>query len=175
MNLERPRAEDPYKKLPTVGTFSLTSTDVADCVPMNIRHSSDGGDLSPQLAWRGFPLGTRSFAVSCFDPDAPTPSGFWHWTWLNLPINMTELPTGFATPDAQVPAGVIKATNDGGTLGFVGAAPPPGDMFHRYYFAIHALDVEYLDLPQGIGCTPASFNIGFHTLARAVIAPTYRR
>jgi Raf kinase inhibitor-like YbhB/YbcL family protein len=175
MKLDRTRAEDPYSRLPKVPSFTLTSTDVADGKPMKVAQSQDGGSISPQLAWSGFPLATRSFAVSCYDPDAPTPAGFWHWTWLNLPIDMTELPTGFGKPDAKLPPGAIRALNDAGTLGYAGAAPPLGDMFHRYYFAVHALDVAYLDLPDGLSCTQAAFNIGAHTLARAVIAPTYQR
>ncbi len=109
--------------------------------------------------------------VTCFDPDAPTPSGFWHWVLVDVPADVTSLPTGAAAND--LPGKAFHVRNDGGGLGFTGAAPPEGDMPHRYYFVVHAVDVESLELPDG--ATPAflGFNLFSHTLARAVLVGTY--
>ncbi|MDR2930926.1 MAG: YbhB/YbcL family Raf kinase inhibitor-like protein [Propionibacteriaceae bacterium] len=174
MDLRRPYPPDPYTLLPEVASFQLTSDDVIAGQLMDSRFSQDGDNLSPHLAWAGAPRQTVSFAVSCFDPDAPTPSGFWHWTVLNLPTDITSLPRGFGDPEASWPYDMIRARNDGGTLGYIGAAPPVGDHPHRYVFAVHALDAK-LDLPQGIPCTPAAFTMVFHTIARATLTPTYSR
>ena len=92
MSLERPRAEDPDAMLPATGRFEVSSNEVSDGMPLPARHSVSGGDASPHLRWSGAPAGTRSYVVTCFDPDAPTPSGFWHWVAVDLPANTNELP-----------------------------------------------------------------------------------
>ncbi|WP_305787341.1 YbhB/YbcL family Raf kinase inhibitor-like protein [Symbioplanes lichenis] len=173
MSLERPTAPDPYDLLPAVPAFTVTSTDVTDGQQLDelYVHTSVGGkNLSPQLAWSGFPAETRGFVVTCFDPDAPTGSGFWHWVVVNLPASVTELPRG-ADP---LPDGAFSIRSDYGDSGYGGAAPPPGDRPHRYVFAVHAIDVDRLEV--GEGATPAyvGFNLAFHTLARATIRPTYQ-
>ncbi|WP_306204912.1 YbhB/YbcL family Raf kinase inhibitor-like protein [Actinoplanes sp. RD1] len=173
MSLERPTAPDPYDLLPAVPEFTVTSTDVTDGQQLDelYVHTSVGGkNLSPQLAWSGFPAETRGFVVTCFDPDAPTGSGFWHWVVVNLPASVTELPRG-ADP---LPDGAFSIRSDYGDSGYGGAAPPPGDRPHRYVFAVHAIDVDRLEV--GEGATPAyvGFNLAFHTLARATIRPTYQ-
>jgi len=174
MNLERPYPPDPYSLLPQVPAFVLTSEDVATGQPMDALFAEDGGNTSPQLSWNGAPAETVAYAVSCFDPDAPTPSGYWHWTILNLPSNVTSMPRGAGGEQYELPTGVIRARNDGGTLGYIGAAPPSGDHAHRYFFAVHALDAV-IDVADGVPCTPAAFMSVFHTIARATIAPTYQR
>ena len=177
MNLDRPYPPEPYSLLPVVPSFALTSEDVAAGEPMDVRHTQDWQDavgVSPQLSWSDAPAETKAFVLSCFDPDAPTPAGFWHWTILNLPATLTSVPRDFGNPDKALPAGAVRARNDGGTLGYIGAAPPPGDRAHRYVFAVHALD-EPIDVPDGVGCTPAAFMSLFHTIARATLAPTYQR
>ncbi len=174
MTLERPIAPDPYELLPTVPSFTLTSADVRDGEPMDATyaHPSVGGeDLSPHLAWSGFPAETKGFVVTCFDPDAPTGSGFWHWVLVNLPAGVTELPRG-ASGDAL--GGAFAVRNDYSQQDYGGAAPPSGDHPHRYLFAVHALDVEHLDVTPDASPAYVGFNLAFHTLARAVIRPTYQ-
>jgi len=172
MSLERPVAPDPYALLPAVPAFVLTSTDVTDGQPIDPRfaHGSVGGqNVSPQLSWTGFPEATRSFVVSCLDPDAPTGSGFWHWVVVDIPVSVTELPTG-----ADLPAGAFCVRNDFGDRGYLGPAPPAGDRPHRYIFVAHAVDVEHLDVTADSPPAVVGFNLAFHTLARAVIRPTFQ-
>ncbi|MCB7137313.1 YbhB/YbcL family Raf kinase inhibitor-like protein [Cellulosimicrobium marinum] len=175
----RPPAPDPYAQLPAVPTFALTSSDLAEGATMPDAHVASGGDRSPALAWSGAPEGTRSFVVSCFDPDAPTPAGFWHWTVADLPATVTALPTGAGSPDGgSLPDGAFQVRHDGGDPGYTGAAPPPGDRPHRYVFAVHALDVDSLADTAGLGpdATPTAvaFNALFRTLARATLTVTYQ-
>ncbi|GAA0451975.1 hypothetical protein Ade02nite_77060 [Paractinoplanes deccanensis] len=173
MSLDRAVAPDPYDLLPQVPSFTVTSTDMQDGRPLDdlFAHPSAGGkNVSPQLAWSGFPDETRGFVVTCFDPDAPTGSGFWHWVLVNLPATVTELPRG-ADP---LPGDAFCVRNDYGERTYGGSAPPPGDRPHRYVFAVHAIDVDKLDV--GPDATPAyvGFNLAFHTLARATMRPTYQ-
>ena len=173
MSLERPVAPDPYDLLPAVASFSLTSKDVTDGEPLDALfiHTSAGGEnQSPQLAWSGAPGETRGYAVTCFDPDAPTGSGFWHWVLVNVPVSVTELERG-ADP---LPEGAFCVRNDYGEANYGGSAPPPGDRPHRYVFAVHALDVDRLDVGPEASPAYVGFNLAFHTLARAVIRPTYQ-
>ncbi|MFV2102309.1 YbhB/YbcL family Raf kinase inhibitor-like protein [Micromonospora sp. LOL_024] len=174
MTLERPIAPDPYELLPTVAKFTLASDDVQNGEPMDAAHAhgSTGGDnVSPHLVWSDFPSETKGFVVTCFDPDAPTGSGFWHWVLVNLPADVTELPRGAS---GDVLRGAFTVRNDFGEHGFGGAAPPAGDRPHRYVFAVHALDVERLDVTPEAMPAYVGFNLAFHTLARATIRPTYQ-
>lgn len=179
MSLDRPIAPDPYELLPAVARFDLTSDDIHDGEKMTLNHVSDGlagANLSPHLRWSGAPDGTASYVVTCFDPDAPTPSGFWHWTAVDLPVSTTSLPRGAGAVDGSgLPSPAFHVRNDGGTLGYAGAAPPEGDRPHRYYFVVHAVDVATLG--PGPDASPAvvAFNLAFHTLARAQIVPTFSR
>jgi Raf kinase inhibitor-like YbhB/YbcL family protein len=174
MSLERPVAPDPYELLPQVGTFDVTSSDVRDGDQLPDTQVFEGGNTSPQLSWSGFPDGTRSFVVTCFDPDAPTPSGFWHWVAVNLPATTTSVDTGAGASDATLPGDAFHVRNDYGTKNFGGAAPPKGDHPHRYYFVVHAVDVDKLDVDGDASPAVVSFNLAFHTLARAIITPTYQ-
>jgi Raf kinase inhibitor-like YbhB/YbcL family protein len=173
MSLDRPVAPDPYELLPKAGSFTVTSTDVTDGQQLSDDQAFAGGNTSPQLSWSGFPAETKAFVVTCFDPDAPVVSGFWHWVLVNLPATVTELPTGAGTAE-RLDNGAFHTRNDFGTKNFGGAAPPAGDQVHRYYFVVHAIDVEALDVDSDASPAVVGFNLAFHTLARAIITPTYQ-
>lgn len=173
---------DPYTFLPEVPSFALTSTDIADGERLAAPHTSGafgvpgGEDRSPQLSWSGFPEGTESFAVTVFDPDAPTASGFWHWAVFGIPASVTTLPADAgAQGGAQLPAGAVQLRNDGGFAGYIGAAPPPGHGPHRYFTVVHALDVESLEVPADASPAFLGFNLFGHTLGRATITPVFEQ
>jgi Raf kinase inhibitor-like YbhB/YbcL family protein len=169
------RDYDPYARLDPVPSFSLTSDDVTDGQPLKAaQYGADAGgqDVSPQLSWSGAPAGTKGFAVTVYDPDAPTGSGFWHWAVANIPATVTSLPAGAGSQGGTLPGGATPVLNEMRLPHFIGATPPQGTGVHRYYVVVHAVDVDHLDLdPQG---TPAvlGFNLHFHTLGRAILVGT---
>lgn len=170
---------NPYDFLPELPDFTLTSADITDGRPLKMAQVSGimgagGEDVSPQLSWSGFPEQTRSFAVTIFDPDAPTASGFWHWAVANLPATVTELPAGVGD-GSLLPGNALTLVNDAGMRRYVGAAPPAGHGRHRYFVAVHALDVEKLDLAEDASPAYLGFNVFMHAIARAVIHGTYEQ
>jgi Raf kinase inhibitor-like YbhB/YbcL family protein len=176
MDLTRPLPPDPYSMLPQVPSLELTSPDVTDGAPLAADFTVDGAGTSPALTWSGAPAATKSFVVSCFDPDAPTPSGYWHWNLVDLPDTTTALPRGAGAADGSgLPDGAYQVRHDGGSPGFAGAAPPPGDHAHRYVFAVHAVDVPRLGVGPDASNAVVAFNLAFHTLARGVLVGTYQR
>lgn len=177
MSLERTQAPDPYRFLPRVDSFVVVSDDVEEGSTLDsdhVHHSGGGGNTSPHLRWSGFPEETKSFAVTVFDPDAPTASGWWHWQVIDIPVEVTELPRGAGDADgASLPAGAVQMRNDYGDPGFGGAGPPPGDPAHRYFFVVHALDVDRLDLDPDTPAAIVGFHLTAHALARATLVGTY--
>ncbi|WP_283139038.1 YbhB/YbcL family Raf kinase inhibitor-like protein [Rhizohabitans arisaemae] len=166
----------PYEYLPPVPSLTVESDDIADGERLGSRHlfngwGMPGENLSPHLRWSGFPAETKSFAVTCFDPDAPTGSGFWHWLLFDLPADVTELPTG-AGGGVGLPAGAAHARNDFGTMEYGGAAPPPGPP-HRYVFAVHALGCDKLGLDSDTSAAVVGFTITANTLARGYLVPVW--
>lgn len=174
MTLERPRAEDPYLKLPAVPSFTVTSSDVTEGEPLPTSAVASGDNRSPALAWEGAPDGTKSFTVTCYDPDAPTPSGFWHWVAVDLPADTTSLVAGAGGSDETLPGKGFHLRNDIGHASYDGAAPPEGDEPHRYYYVVHAVSEDALGVDVEASPAVASFNLAFKTLGRAVIVGTHR-
>lgn len=174
------RAQHPYDPLPDVPAFTVTSNDVTDGETLGTAQVSGimgagGEDISPHLSWSGFPAETRSFAVTVYDPDAPTASGFWHWAVFNIPASVTELASGAGSDPSELPQGAVMLANDAGARRYIGAAPPEGHGEHRYFTVVHAVDVE--DLGIDADSTPAflGFNLFSHTLARATLVPVFEQ
>jgi Raf kinase inhibitor-like YbhB/YbcL family protein len=175
--LDRPVAPDPYTLLPSVPSFSLSSDDIRDggTLGQEFAHTSAGGrNFSPHLRWSGAPDTTRSYVVTCYDPDAPTGSGFWHWVLVGVPAETTELARG-AGDAGRLPAGAFHVRNDYGSSEYGGAAPPSGDRPHRYIFAVHAIDTDDLGLDASVSPAVVGFNVTFHVLARATLTATFQR
>jgi len=177
MNLDRPVSPDPYSLLPPVPALTVSSTSFQHNTRLPEEYVFDGwglngGNLSPQLSWSGAPAGTKGYAVTCFDPDAPTPSGFWHWLLLGIPADISSLDAGAGTGE-NAPKGAFHVVNDFGDKKYDGAAPPAGDQNHRYLFAVHALDTDDLGLDDSASAAVTAFTMVGHTLARGVISASY--
>ena len=169
----------PYDFLPRVERFTVTSTDVTEGQTLPKAQVSGimgagGEDVSPQLSWSGFPEGTRSFAVTCFDPDAPTASGFWHWAVCDIPVEVTELAAD-AGNGSGLPEGAVTLRNDAGSHRYIGAAPPAGHGPHRYMFVVHAVDVPSLGIDSSGSPAFLGFNLFSHALGRAILTPVYEQ
>lgn len=170
------RNRNPYAFLADLPTFTVTSNDVAEGEEMPTAQRSGlfgagGQDMSPHLSWSGQPDGVQSYVVTVYDPDAPTPSGFWHWAVIDIPGDTTELPSGASSPDGEnLPEGSIQLPNDAGVEHFVGAAPPPGPA-HRYFIAVLALDVPMLEAsPDASPALMSVLTLG-HILGYGLLIP----
>lgn len=133
-----------------------------------------GKNISPELRWSGAPAATKSFAVTVYDPDAPTGSGWWHWTVYNIPASATSLPRN-AGSGSGLPAGSVQGTTDFGKPGFGGACPPTGDKPHRYFFTIYALNVAKIDVPATASAANVGFNVHAHQIGKAGFVARYGR
>ncbi|MDM4762580.1 YbhB/YbcL family Raf kinase inhibitor-like protein [Galbitalea sp. SE-J8] len=169
-------ANDPYLNLPEVPSFTLTSPDVVDgaALPSWARGGDAGGeDRSPALAWSGAPAETRGYALTVYDPDAPTGSGFWHWAVFGIPGDTSALPAGAGDPDAGLlPAGTVTLPNEMRTERYIGAAPPAGHGVHRYFFTLSALDTAELSVPPGATPAVLGFLMRESIVARAHLVAT---
>jgi Raf kinase inhibitor-like YbhB/YbcL family protein len=135
-----------------------------------------GGNRSPHLRWEGAPEGTRSFAVLCFDPDAPTGSGFWHWVVVNIPPDVSELPLDAGNPaGGGLPAGALQVRTDFGKPGYGGPCPPEGDHPHRYLFTVHAVSMDKLPVTADTSAAVVGFYLNFNTLAKAQLMGLFKR
>lgn len=161
--------------------FSLSSPDIKPGATLANEQvfagfGCTGGNLSPALNWKGAPAGTKSFAVTVYDPDAPTGSGWWHWMAYNIPANVTSLPKGAGdAKGSTMPAGSVQVTTDFGAPGFGGACPPQGDKPHRYIFTVHALKVEKLEVPATASPAMVGFFLHMNGLGKASFTAKYGR
>jgi Raf kinase inhibitor-like YbhB/YbcL family protein len=161
--------------------FTLSSKDIAQGEYMSKTQEFNGfgctgADQSPHIQWSNAPEGTKSFAITAYDPDAPTGSGWWHWQLINIPADVTELKPNAGQPEKKLaPKGSQHIQNDYGNAGFGGACPPVGHGVHHYQFTVHALSVEKLDLPAGASGALAGYMINANSLGAATIESLYRR
>lgn len=164
-------------------TMTLTSPDIKDGGTIANQQvfkgfGCTGDNISPALSWSGAPANTKSFAVSIYDPDAPTGSGWWHWVVYNIPAGTTSLPKDAGDPSkGLMPKGAVQSRTDFGTAGYGGPCPPPGDKPHHYRITVFALDVDQLPNAKGDAASAAlvGFDINFHTLAKATLTGMYGR
>ncbi|MEJ7136989.1 kinase inhibitor [Amphibiibacter pelophylacis] len=160
--------------------FTVTSTDMKDGQPLSSQQvyngfGCSGANVSPQLSWSNAPAGTQSFAITAYDPDAPTGSGWWHWTVVNIPASVSSLPTGAGSKGGTLPAGAVQGRSDFGTAGFGGACPPAGDKPHRYQFTVWALKTAHLPLDGQASGAMVGFMLGANALGKAQLTPVYGR
>jgi len=156
------------------GSLTLSSTDIVNGKFMSKAQEfqgfgCEGGNRSPQLSWSGAPEGTKAFAITAYDPDAPTGSGWWHWQLVNIPAEASSLPAG-----AAAPAGSQQMNNDYGLKGFGGACPPPKHGVHRYRFTVYALS-QKLDLPENASGALTGYMVKAHSLDSSTIEALYKR
>ena len=135
-----------------------------------------GKNVSPAIRWNNAPAGTRSFAVTVYDPDAPTGSGWWHWLIYDIPASATGLPEHAGDADGKrLPTGAVQGRTDFGTVGFGGACPPAGDKPHHYIFTVYALKIEKIDAPAGAPAAMIGYMLNANQLAKASVTALYGR
>ena len=162
-------SNDSYATVTPAPSLQVRSDDISDGseMPLTFRDPLIGGtNASPHLAWSGYPAQTRSFAVTCYDPDAPTGIGFMHWAAFDIPATTTSLPAGAGAPEGGLPEGAVTLPNDLRMRQYIGPNPPPGSGRHRYVFSVHAVDTPVLGIDPGLTPTVLGFTLHFHTLAR---------
>jgi Raf kinase inhibitor-like YbhB/YbcL family protein len=163
------------------GEFKLSSPTIAPNSILTQNQVFDGfgctgKNISPAIEWKNPPKGTKSFAITLFDPDAPTGSGFWHWVAYNIPANVNKLPEGAGgTTGSLLPPGTIQGRTDFGTRSFGGACPPDGDKPHRYIFTIHALKVAKIEAPDDASAALVGFMLNANRLGKASFTAKYSR
>ena len=163
------------------GKFSVESTEVKPNQKIADAHvfkgfGCEGANVSPSLTWKNAPAGTKSFAVTVYDPDAPTGSGWWHWVVFNIPANVTSLPAGASDPAAgKLPKGAVQSRTDFGKPGYGGPCPPQGDKPHRYIFKVFALKTDKLDLDESASGALVGFMLNANKLGTAEFTATYGR
>ena len=169
---------------PLASAFELTSTDFQPGGRLSENQvfkgfGCEGGNISPQLSWRDAPAGSKSFAITVYDPDAPTGSGWWHWVVWNIPASVNALRAGIgsvhAHPNFRLPEGAVEGRTDFGAVGFGGACPPAGDKPHRYIFTVHALKVDKLELPENPTAALVGFMLNANRLGKATLEAQYSR
>lgn len=159
------------------GNFTLKSSDVGGQLTMKQEFNGfgcSGENISPELSWSDAPAGTKSFAVTIYDPDAPTGSGWWHWIVYNIPSSASNIVSN-ASAEGTLPKGSVESTTSYGVAGFGGACPPKGDRAHRYIITLYALDVEKLELPEDATAPLVGFNLNAHTIEKSSIISYYGR
>lgn len=163
------------------GPFTLSSTEIKPNATIGNAQvfkgfGCDGGNVSPSLAWQNAPAGTKSFALTVYDPDAPTGSGWWHWVMFNIPADVTALSAGAGDPGGgKAPRGAVQARTDFGKPGYGGPCPPQGDRPHRYIFTIYALKVDHIDADQDASGALAGYMINANVLGKATLTAKYGR
>jgi Raf kinase inhibitor-like YbhB/YbcL family protein len=161
--------------------FRLASPTVKDKGTVGNEHvfngfGCSGNNTSPELRWEHAPKGTKSFAVTVYDPDAPTGSGWWHWVIFNLSPETTSLPAGAGKPESgSAPQGSIQSMTDFGQPGYGGPCPPPGDKAHRYIFTVYALKVDQIPLQKEASGAMVGFYLNQNVLKKASFTAKYRR
>ena len=135
----------------------------------------DGGNVSPSLSWKSAPAGTKSFAVTVYDPDAPTGSGWWHWVMFNIPGSVMALPAGAGNPGGQTPKGAVQSKTDFGKTGYGGPCPPKGDKPHRYVFTVYALKVDTIDADANASGALVGYMLNANKIGEANLTAMYAR
>jgi Raf kinase inhibitor-like YbhB/YbcL family protein len=181
--VERAVSRTQFKRIDAMPfTLSSDSFGDGDYIPSahilskDFGFGCDGGNMSPHLRWSGAPSETKSFAVHCIDPDAPTGSEFWHWVVVNIPPNVTELPLDAGNPaSGKLPAGALQTRTDIGKPGYIGPCPPAGDHPHRYIFTVFAVSQDQLSVTADTSAAMIGFNLHFNTLAKATFMGLFKR
>ncbi|HXJ00496.1 MAG TPA: YbhB/YbcL family Raf kinase inhibitor-like protein [Micropepsaceae bacterium] len=171
----------PFAFAAPSGGLTLTSTEVANGKTIAAEQilngfGCSGANVSPGLKWTEPPAGTKSFALTVYDPDAPTGSGWWHWVVVDIPAAAREIPKGAGkSGTVRIAGGARQTRTDFGTPGYGGPCPPQGDKPHRYVFTVTALDIDKLPVPDDASGALVGFNVGAHALGKSTMTATYGR